>query len=336
MSARVLVVGLGSIGRRHLANLRALEPGADVTVLRHARSEEPLVAGADRYAYSLEEALQHGPEAALICGPASTHLDIALALAGAGIHLFVEKPLAHATAGAEELVALCDRCGLVAMVGYNLRFLSSLGALHDALERGAIGRIHSIRAEVGQYLPDWRPGVDYRRTASASAALGGGAVLELSHELDYVRWLGGEIAEVSATTGRLGDLEIDVEDTAEIVLRLASGALASIHLDMLQRAPVRLCRVTGSEGTLVWDGIADELRSYSAATRTWTAFAYPRLVDRAQTYLAELREFLACIRTGAMPRVTLRDGLRALEIASAVKLSAREGRAVVLGGIGVA
>lgn len=332
---RVLIVGLGSIGRRHLANLRSLHPGADLTVLRHTRTVEPVIAGVDRYVYTLEEALRFEPQAALVCGPASTHIDVALALAAAGVHLFIEKPLSHTTDRIRELISLCERRQLIAMVGYNLRFLSSLGALRDALHSGAIGRLMTIRAEVGQYLPDWRPGIDYRRTASASEALGGGVALELSHELDYVRWIGGEIAELTATMDRLGDLDVDVEDTAEIMLRFESGVAGSVHLDMVQRAPVRTCRLAGTEGTLLWDGIADELRWYRASTKAWIPLEYPRIVGRTQTYVAELTEFFDCIRTGATPRVTALDGLHVLEIVSAVKTSARERRPVAPGGVGV-
>jgi predicted dehydrogenase len=289
----------------------------------------------DRYAFTLAEALRYQPEIALICGPASTHIDVALTLADAGVHLFVEKPLSHSTSDVTELLAACGRRGLIVMVGYNLRFLSSLAAMREALLAGSIGRLMTVQAQAGQYLPDWRPNIDYRMTASASEALGGGVTLELSHELDYVRWIGGEIADVFARTDRLGDLAVDVEDTAEILLRFESGALGSVHLDMVQRSPVRTCRLTGTEGTLLWDGIADNVHLYGSKRASWQTLEYPRTIDREQTYVAELAEFLDCVRTGTPPRVTALDGLRAVEIVEAVKESARMCRPVTPLGAGL-
>ena len=137
--------------------------------------------------------------------------------------------------------------------------------MRKALHQGHIGRVQSVRAEVGQYLPDWRPGIDCRQTASAQQALGGGALLELSHEIDYVRWLIGEIREVTARIARLSDLEIDVEDCAEIILTFENGTIGGPHLDMIQRAPTRTCRLIGSDGTLVWDGLTSHVARYSAA-----------------------------------------------------------------------
>ena len=123
------------------------------------------------------------------------------------------------------LLALCHQRRLVLMVGYNFRFYPPLQAMRQALVEGCIGRLISLRAEAGQYLPDWRPGSDYRQGASARRELGGGVVLELSHELDYIRWLGGEVESVGALVGKLSDLEIEVEDTAEIVTPLCQRRL---------------------------------------------------------------------------------------------------------------
>jgi predicted dehydrogenase len=292
---RILVVGLGSIGRRHLDNLRRLEPDADITMM-HQR------------AFTVEAALRAKPDAALICGPASMHVETALPLARAGVHLFIEKPLATSTDDAAELVALCGRARLTLAVGYNLRFVPSLRAFRAAFHGGAVGRLASVRAEVGQYLPDWRPGSDYRRSVSASAELGGGVALELSHEIDYVRWLCGEVEEVFARAGQLSELEIDVEDTLEMLIRFEGGALGSIHLDMTQRKPVRTCRLMGTEGALQWDGIAAG--------------------DIAGSYSSELADFLTCVRNGKAPIVTGADALRTLELVLAAKASARESRPI--------
>lgn len=192
---------------------------------------------------------------------------------------------------------------------------------------GAIGRLLSIRAEVGQYLPDWRPGTDYRRCVSAQQSLGGGAVLELSHELDYVRWLvGAEVAAVSAQTARLSDLEIDVEDSADLLLQFTNGVLGNVHVDMVQRVPVRTCRIVGTEGTIFWNGINHQAQLLTG--NTITDLAEPS--DRSAMYVEELRHFLHCVSEGLTPAVTGEDGRRVLQIALAAKQAAQARKAIPL------
>lgn len=329
----ILVVGLGSIGRRHLVNFNLIEPNAHLTVLRpHSKPQDgtsvPLIA--QEVVYTLDEALMSKPDIALIACPASLHVEMGLALAQHGIHIFIEKPLSNRLDGVDELLNVCRQHSVVLMVGYNFRFYRPLQLMREALIEGRIGRVISVRAEVGQYLPDWRPSRDYRHSVSAKRELGGGAVLELSHELHYVRWLVGEVKAVSAQVGRLSDLEIDVEDTAEIVLHFENEAIGSIHLDMVQRAATRTCRIIGTEGTMTWDWASHQVRLFSAATGEWLDLHPAQAIDRNQMYLAELRHFIDCVRVNRKPLVSGEDGRRVLEIALAVKQSAEEQRVVKL------
>jgi predicted dehydrogenase len=256
MGLKVLIVGLGSIGLRHLANLRQLQTDAHITVCRTHSQSRNIPPEADSVVFNLDCALASKPTAAIVATPSAFHIATALDLAQEGTHLFIEKPLSHNLDGVDELLELCRRRHLVLFVGYVLRFQRSLQLLRSALQEGKIGRILSLRAEAGQFLPEWRPGSDYRKGVSGRRDLGGGAVLELSHELDYVPWLVGDVQSVSAQIGQLGDLEIDVEDMAEIVLRFRNGAIGSVHLDMLQRPATRTCRIVGTDGTVVWDGLS--------------------------------------------------------------------------------
>jgi predicted dehydrogenase len=329
---KILIAGLGSIGRRHLANLRLLEPAADITVWhQHSRDHDQFSNPeyGERHVFSIDEALESKPEAALVTGPASTHIVTATQLARSGLHLFIEKPLSHTLEGVDELADLCKQKQRVLMVGYNFRFYEPLQLIRKALHEGRIGRVLSMRAEVGQYLPDWRPKSDYRQSGSARSELGGGAVLELSHEIDYVRWLIGEVTSVIARVARLSDLEMDVEDTAEIILQFSNGALGSLHLDMVQRPATRSCRIVGDAGTITWDWASHRVRMFTADGSTWHDLSN-RDIDRNEMYLDELRHFLACVRGTATPLVDVADGRRVLEIALAIKRSSVEQRAIEL------
>jgi predicted dehydrogenase len=278
----------------------------------------------------LEDALKTKPDIALITGPASLHTEAALFFAKQGVHLFIEKPLANDLRGVDELLETCRRRNLVLMVGYNLRFYQPLQMMRRALLEGRIGRPLIINAEVGQYLPTWRPDSDYRLSVSAKRDLGGGAVLELSHELDYARWLLGEVKAVSAQTAHVSDLEIDVEDTAEIFLQFCSGAQGTIHLDMIQQPARRTCRIYGTKGTLTWDGISHHTQLFSAESNNWLDLHPAGNIDRNEMYASELRHFVECIQKPSSPIVDGEDGRRALQIALAAKLSSSERRVIEL------
>lgn len=293
---RILLVSFGSIGRRHLANLRQLEPAAKVCILR--RAVDPALD--ETQVTTLEAALAFAPAAALICSPAAQHVEVATTLAALGIALFIEKPLSHDLAGVADLLTLARQKGAPLMVGYCLRYFAPLRALREEVLAGKIGRLLHIHAEVGQHLADWRPGTDYRTSVTAQRALGGGALLELSHEIDTALWFGGEVESVTARLGTLGDLGIEVEDTADLQLRFRNGMLGTIHLDLLQRPPRRILRLIGTVGTLTLDLLAAP-------------------ADRNAMYLEELRHFLDCARTRRQPEITGEDGLRVLEVIAAAR-----------------
>jgi len=172
---RYLVVSAGSIGRRHIANLRHLRPDAEIGVLRlHNRAtQESLPEYADLQFDCLASAISFRPGAAIIASPATTHLELANAFADAGIHLFIEKPISHSTEGVQALIEKAQAHEIKLMVGYNLRFLPSLRKVRELINSGTIGEVRYVRADCGQYLPDWQPETDYRTTVSARSELGG-------------------------------------------------------------------------------------------------------------------------------------------------------------------
>ncbi len=209
------------------------------------------------------------------------------------------------------------------LVGYNLRFHAGLRRVRELVLAGAIGRILTARAEFGQYLPDWRPGRDYRAGYIVRRD-GGGILLDASHEIDYVRWICGEVRAVYAAMGRLSALEMESEDTAVLVLRHDGGTLSEIHLDCVQRGYSRGCKLVGSEGTIEWS-----FRSGIRHTRdgaTWTD--EPIAPDVNEMYVDEMRHFLACVRGRATPLVDGDTAAAVLAVLEAAKRSASERREV--------
>jgi len=319
---QILIVGCGSIGERHMRNLRTLGV-ADIGVVDPltARVDEAVRKLGARRHRQLGEGLASKPDAVLVCTPPHAHTSVARQAISAGCHVFIEKPLANMLEGIDELLAEAACRGRIIYVGYNLRFHAGLRRLKQRLDEAVIGRTMNIRAEFGQYLPDWRPTQDYRQTYTAHVAMGGGIILDASHELDYVRWLCGEIESVSCAAGKLSGLEMDTEDMAEITLRIKGNLIAQVHLDCLQRDYVRTCKVVGEKGTLIWD-LKQGVRHYDAATARWQD--EPIVPDLNDMYVKEMEHFLSCVRGEASPLVDGVTGKRVLELALAAKRSSRE------------
>jgi predicted dehydrogenase len=305
MSGAAAVVGLGSIGRRHAANLEAL--GRKVLAVRSRPGPGELG--------SIADAAAAGATALVIATPTSEHVEALRGALAAGLHAYVEKPLAHDSGGVEALLDEAEARGLVVATGYNLRFHPALEEVKAAIAAGRIGRLLSVRAEVGQYLPDWHPGEDYRRSYAARRDLGGGALLTLTHELDLVRWIAGEVVECNGRALRVSSLELDVDDVADIVCRHASGALSSVHADFLDRAYNRRSRWVGELGTIAWEW-RGPVQLLPAGETLWRETETDPSID--MTYVAALRDFLTAVENGGRPRCDGRDGLRTLELCEGV------------------
>lgn len=328
MINRILIVGLGSIGKRHLRLARELLPNADIRILRHQKCAS-IPEHANGCFSILEQAIDFAPQIAVIASPATFHMSAAQPLAQAGVHLLVEKPLSASLDGVPQLLETCREQGIVLLTGYNLRFLPSLQRFRELLSENAIGRVLSVRCEIGQYLPSWRPDTDYRQGVSARQELGGGALLELSHELDYLRWIFGELNWVKATLSRQSNLEIDVEDSAHLILGFAPAAdghqlVGTVSLDFIRHDTTRLCTAIGENGSLRWNGLTGMVEQFEAGTEEWRPLFCHRH-QRDDSYLAEWRHFLSCVNEQQTPLITGEDGLKVLQIIDAARRSSESG-----------
>ena len=327
---KIMIAGLGSIGRRHFRNLLALGE-RDILLFRsHHRTQPDDELAGYPVATELDAALAYRPEAVIISNPTALHLEVALPAAKQGCHIMLEKPVAASLEGISDLQAAVSESGARILIGYHFRHHPGLQYAKELLAAGGIGRPLSARAHWGEYLPGWHPWEDYRQGYSARADLGGGVVLTLSHPLDYLRWLFGEVEALWAFTAKTSDLELQVEDTAEISLRFASGLLGSLHLDYNQRPGSHWLEVIGTNGTLRWDNQNGEIRVFTGDKGEWQAYPPPAGFERNHLFLAEMRHFLEVARGNAQPCCNLEDGLRALQLALAVHASQHQGKLIYL------
>jgi predicted dehydrogenase len=333
---RILIVGYGSIGKCHTRILRQNFPEIEIALLRHELSQEtiPPVDHDIQQFHEFDEALLFQPKAVLIANPAHLHIETARRFIDAGIHVLLEKPLSHSSQGLEEFIDCIEKSKLIFMTGYNLRFLPSLLAFREALEEKICGQIYSVRAEVGQFLPDWRPATDYRQGVSAHSDTGGGVLLELSHELDYLQWLFGKISWINAVVAKTSKLDIDVEDTAHLLLgqkKSDDGELLITRLDMdfIRHDFTRTCAAIGETGTLQWNGVLGTVSLYSADTASWTIL-HETPDERDMSFINEWNHFFDCIRENRQAMITAKDGLNVLHAIEAAKESSATGNKMVV------
>jgi len=319
---KVLVVGSGSIGRRHLRNLITL--GIRELAICDSQEErlapvvdELKIPGFTSYEKALAES---APDIVFVCTPPVFHLAQARQALLAGAHVFVEKPLSNTLEGVDDLIAEADSGNRVVRVGYNLRFHPGLLQIKQLLADGVIGRIFWAYIEFGQFLPDWRPWQDYRESYTARKDLGGGIIMDASHELDYAMWLLGTPSEVGCMAGKTSDLEMDVEDSATILLRFAGGTEAVIHVDCIQRTYSRFCKLVGELGTALWDYNDNQVRIFSSSNKKWENISYE--FEPNQMYLREVEDFLAKVVKGKTEVTHLRHSRSVLAVALAARESA--------------
>lgn len=327
---RILVVGAGSIGKRHLRNLSALG-GHELLAVdpRPDRQEEVRALGATPVA-DLDQGLAEKPDCLFITTPTALHMTTALRGARAGCHLFIEKPLSHSWDGVQELLEEMEARSLIGFVASNWRFHPSFQRMKSLLKADTIGPVLSARCQFGQYLPEWHPWEDYRQGYSARRMLGGG-ILRDCHEFDYMMWFLGPISQVACMAGQRSTLEIDTEDTAAAILRFRSGAIGELHVDYTQRVYQRTFEFFGEEGTLSWSFRDKAVKLFSVRKEpTWTVWDEPPGYDLNLMYVEEVSQFLEAVKGNKPVDCDLRYGVAVLDVILAAERSSAESRFISL------
>lgn len=310
-----LIIGYGSIGQRHMRNLRMLMPEAKIIVLRRDKAKP--VDGAIVVS-SLQDALDMRPDISVLATPSGLHIDVLLDLIEAEIPTYVEKPVVIEIEHVGKVrQALKAHPSISHVTGFNLRLLSSMQIARTLIKNGAVGNIARANFSAGQWLPDWRKASDFRQSYSARKSDGGGVIFDLSHELDAARFFLGEIQLEHCLAMQLPSLGIDAESAATMIGRTADRSLVTVNVDYVARRPIRRYELVGDEGTLIWDLPARRLelhRPNEIELMTDQAEDF----DVGKTYIEAMRSFIAGISgTEDRPLQSLDDGLRSTELAIA-------------------
>jgi len=321
----ILVLGAGSIGKRHVRNLLATGVAPDqITVVEPREDRRKEVAelgipGPNLFPERDGALSRRSHAGAIVATPTAFHYDDAVAVARAGLHLMIEKPLGIDLNGFERLSTEIERRGLFAFVAYCYRFHAGAQKMRSLVADGLIGEPLYARGEMCSYLPAWHPYEDYRDFYMAKKALGGGTLLDQSHILDLTRMFLGEIRGLYGISSRQSGLEIETDDFGEVVLHMERGTRVSLHIDLFSQPRREYYHVMGATGTLQWDIFANTV---THLVQQGVRDVIDCGKDKNAMYVEELRYFLRGLEAGGpIEGPSLLDGKAAMDVIVAVRES---------------
>ena len=314
----VLVVGYGSIGKRHIRNLLNLASVKEINVYTKIKdglddASKQKVTFIDASINDLASVTdQYKFDFAIIANETYKHIDTAIILAQRGIHLFIEKPLTHNYEKVVLLEEIIGKNGIKVLIAYNLRYLPVIQYIKKQLSQEVLGNLYFAQIEVGQFLPSWRATVDYTDCYSSKSEYGGGVALDLSHEVDYMRFLFGEPAFWKTMKSKASNLAINCEDIFEGMYKYKKGFICHIHMDYLQLKAKRQIRIVGSQGQITCNLIDKWIDVVTTDHKTRLTDDY--LFATEDTYKTELKRFIEAIKSDEAVDVSIDDGIKVLEL----------------------
>ena len=321
----ILIIGFGSIGRRHLENLLQLKNVKLIIYTKRTDLNSFKEQGV-KISNSLTECLNENPDIGFITNETSLHVPIAIKLAQNGLDLFIEKPLSNSSKDIKKLYSIVKKKKLITQMGCNLRFHPCIKKIKKLIEQKKIGRIISAQVQNSSYLPDQHRWEDYRKSYAARNELGGGVTLTLIHEIDYMYWFFQEVENVVSISGKMSDLDITAEDYTASLLKFKNKVVGELHLDYFQRPDFRSCKIRGTKGEIYWNSVNNSVSVYNIKKNEWeikfeTGFA--NNIDTYSSYLEEIKHFLRCVKDRKETINNLEQGIVTLKIALAIKKASK-------------
>ncbi|PJI41893.1 Gfo/Idh/MocA family oxidoreductase [Ferrovibrio sp.] len=304
MDVTVGIVGLGSIGIRHARNF--LSAGAQVMGWDPRPESRLALAALGGEVVDARSVVFDRADAIVVASPSRFHHADLIEAIRRGLHVFVEKPLAHTETDLAAVFTVADQSGTIVFAALNMRYHPAVSAARALFDR--LGEPLWARGICASYLPEWRPGSDYLSNYAADASTGG-VIFDLTHEFDLLNHLLGPAEVVAAAAQNSGLLGIESEDCADVILRHGRRIQSSLHLDYITRPRLRVTEVGFTEGLLRIDIRNRRLDAWAADGSVMAKQMFGGSVD--DDYRGEAANFLACLRGEQRPAC---DGWEALGV----------------------
>ena len=329
---KILIVGLGSIGKRHLRNILAIENTKKLEIIIYSKQTKSYLSNHKNIKIfdTLDKCLLEKPDVGFITNETIHHIPIAIKLAKVGLDLFIEKPLSNKISNVKTFSKIVKTKKLITLVGCNLRFHRCINEIKNLIDQKVIGDIISVKVECGTYLPDWHPNENYSKSYASRDDLGGGVVLTCIHELDYLFWFFGETQEVFSMTGKYSNLKITASDLSAIILKFKNNIIAEVHLDYFQKPEARSCKLIGTKGTITWDSLSNEVKIYDFKKSKWKSKLKIKKYDKNEMYVKELEHFIQCVNKKKKTINDISQGEYVLKIALGIIKSSKLKKSIAL------
>lgn len=328
-AVKFLVIGAGSIGERHIKNLRSLVPELTLDVFE-PRSERLLeiCKKYDDMRSVDSNAIGSKYDCVIICTPPSSHIELARQAFLAGSNVFIEKPLSSNMKDVDSISLLANENKLIAFVGYNFRFNRGLQMIKRLVNECKYGKAVHTTSYFGQYLPDWRPWQNYKDSYTANKGMGGGIIHDGSHEVDYLSWIFGLPTYVQSHFSNTDILVADTEAMADVLLKFGDMP-GYIHLDFVRREYRRAVEILCENGIIRWSLSEDSVSTFDASSKEWSIFKLSENIN--DMYVAEMAHIVDCVKLGKRSDIIdLENGISTLRISDAIYKSGLTGQRILL------
>jgi predicted dehydrogenase len=327
---KFLVIGCGSIGKRHIENLKRIQPKS--TIYAFDIKSHILHQVCKKYQItpiSKKNIKDMMYDCVLVCTPPNTHLKYAREAIMGGSNVFIEKPISAQLVEINSFSSLAKKKKCLIFVGYNFRFNKSICIIKKLLDSKQLGNTIHVSAYFGSYLPDWRPNQDYSTNYTVRADLGGGIIHDGSHELDYLRYFFGNPKFIQSNYKKTKFLKSDTEAVADIILEFNNDLLATIHLDYMRRQYKRTLEILFEFGIVEWSLSESTIKIFNARSKNWKIIKTTNSIN--EMYINELKHVIKCIINKTQSQlINLKNGIDTFLLSECIKKSKRTGKMVTL------
>lgn len=300
---KIVIIGLGSIGKKHVKSIQAILPHAEIIALRSGRESESITGVNDIYTF--DEIAFEKIEFAIISNPTSEHLKTISKLIKYNFPFFIEKPL-HSNLDVENIIDTINHKGIITYVACNLRFLDCIKYIKSKIPQLQNKKLNEVNVYCGSYLPEWRSNADFRKAYSANADLGGGVHIDLIHEIDYLYWFFGKPVSACRYFGNQSSLSISAFDYANYLLEY-DGFCANVILNYYRKDPKRSLELVFENET--WE--VDLLKNQVICGNEILFSSEQTISD---TYFSQMQYYIHCISVKENTFNTVNNALDVLKI----------------------
>ncbi|MBL75314.1 MAG: hypothetical protein CL763_00055 [Chloroflexi bacterium] len=318
---KILIVGFGSIGKRHMRNI--LSKKNMNIIICSKRKDLKFQEKNIKIVKTLDQGIAEKPDIAFVTNETSYHISAATKLANAGIDLFIEKPLSSSENGIKQLKKIIKQKRIITLIGCDHRFHPCLKKIKDIIDKKTLGRIMSVQVESSSLLSDWHPYEDYRKGYSAKEKLGGGIAMTMTHELDFLQWFFGDIKEIFSITKKISELEITADDISTMTMIFKNNIIGELHLDYFARPQFKSCKIKSTKGTLYWNSDENSIKIFYNNQNKWKTIFQEKKFERNQMFVKELEYFLKCVKNRECSFNDINDGEKIVQVILGAKKSSQ-------------